>query len=117
MAKYLLLIYGDATEWAAMSAEESAAHDARHIAFSEAAGTRVLGAAELQPAPGAVTIRAGVDGEVLSIDGPFAETKEAVGGFYLLEADSIDEVKNLVELLPEVHAGHSGIEIRELVEH
>lgn len=117
MAKYLLLIFGDGDKWAAMSAEESKAHEAGHIAFSEAVGTKVLGAAELRPAPAAVTVRAAENGEVLSIDGPFAETKEAVGGYYLIEADNIDDVTRLVELLPEVHAEHSGIEIRELVEH
>lgn len=117
MAKYLLLIYGDAAQWAAMTPEQSAAHDAAHAAFAAAAGSRMLGAAELELAPTAVTMRAGADGEVLTVDGPFAETKEAVGGYYLLEADGRDEVAELAELLPEVHAGHSGVEIRPVVQH
>jgi hypothetical protein len=117
MAKYLLLIYGDAEQWAAMSPEQSKAHGEAHMAFTAAAGTKILGAEELELVPAAVTMRAGGDGELLTVDGPFAETKEAVGGYYLLEADSIDEVTALVALLPEVRAGHSGVEIRPVVDH
>jgi hypothetical protein len=117
MAKYLLLIYGDDEQWSAMTPEQSAKHDAAHRAFTAAAGSRILGAEELELAPAAVTMRAGGNGEVLTVDGPFAETKEAVGGYYLLEADHIDEVTALVALLPEVHAGHSGVEIRPVVDH
>ena len=45
-------------------------------------------------------------------DGPFSETKEILGGYYVLEADSLDEVEALAALLPEVQADHSGVEIR-----
>ena len=47
---------------------------------------------------------------------PFLETKEGLGGFYLMEADDLDEVIKLASQLPEVHAGHSGVEIRPVVE-
>jgi hypothetical protein len=117
MAKYLLLIHGDAEQWAAMSPEQSQAHDAGHRAFTAAAGSKILGGEELELAPAAVTMRAGDNGEVLTVDGPFAETKEAVGGYYLIEADNVDDVRALVALLPEVHAGHSGVEIRPVVDH
>jgi hypothetical protein len=119
MAKYLILIYGDATQWAAMSAEEEKAHSAAHEAFREAAGEkRILGGEELVPAAEAATaVRAGSAGRVTVTDGPFLETKEAVGGYYLLEASDLDEVLALTELLPEVHASHSGVEIRPVVDH
>jgi hypothetical protein len=45
------------------------------------------------------------------------ETKEALGGYYTLEAQDLDEVIKLTSQLPEVHAGHSGVEIRTVVDH
>ncbi len=65
----------------------------------------------------ATTLRADSAGAVMTTDGPFLETKEALGGFYLLEADDLDEAIRLASQLPEVHAGHSGVEIRPVVDH
>ena len=65
----------------------------------------------------ATTLRADPSGGVITTDGPFLETKEALGGFYLLEAADLDEVIALAGRLPEVHAGHSGVEIRPVVGH
>ena len=117
MAKYLILIFGDAQQWDAMSPEEAKAHDAAHAAFAAAAGSKVLGGAELESAPVATTLRSDAAGRVVTRDGPFLETKEAVGGYYLVEASDLDEVIALATQLPEVHAGHSGVEIRPLVDH
>jgi hypothetical protein len=117
MAKYMLLIYGDAQQWDAMSPEQSKAHDAAHAAFNAAAGSSVIGGEELELAPMATTLRSDPDGRVITTDGPFLETKEALGGFYLLEAHDLDEVITLAARLPEVHAGHSGVEIRPVVDH
>ena len=58
MAKYLLLIYGDEQEWAAMSAEERRELDEGHVAFVAAAGAAVLDSQELEPANVATTLRA-----------------------------------------------------------
>jgi hypothetical protein len=63
------------------------------------------------------TLRSDGAGQVLTIDGPFLETKELVGGYYLLEAADVDEVVALATRLPEVHAAHSGVEIRPVVDH
>nr|WP_221382117.1 YciI family protein [Actinoplanes polyasparticus] len=112
MPKYTLLIYGDSAQWEALTGEERRAHDAAHAEFRTAAGDRVIGGQELEPAPTATTLR----GSVTS-DGPFLETKEALGGFYLLEAADLDEVLALAKLLPEVRAAHSGVEIRPVVDH
>ncbi|WP_250033242.1 YciI family protein [Paractinoplanes maris] len=112
MAKYTLLIYGDAAQWEALSDEERRAKDAAHAEFRAAAGDRIIGGQELEPAPNATTLR----GFVTS-DGPFLETKEALGGFYSLEAADLDEVLGLAKLLPEVHDGHSAVEIRPVVDH
>lgn len=117
MAKYMLLIYGDAAQWDAMTPEQSKAHDAAHQAFSEAAAARIVGAEELELAPNATTVRGDGSGELITTDGPFLDTKEALGGFYLVEAEDLDEVLKLTALLPEVRASHSGVEIRPVVFH
>jgi hypothetical protein len=117
MAKYMLLIYGDAEQWDSMTPQQWEAHDAAHRAFHEAAGAQVIGGHQLVSSPVATSLRSDGAGEVLLTDGPFLETKEALGGYYLLEADDLDQVVKLASLLPEVRAGHSGVEIRPVVEH
>jgi hypothetical protein len=117
MAKYMLLIYGDDEKWGAMSPPERQAHDAAHVAFRAAAGPAVVGGDELELATVATTLRLSPAGDVTTTDGPFLETKEALGGYYLLEAADLDEVLRLAALLPEVRAGHSGVEIRPVVDH
>lgn len=117
MAKYLILIYGDERQWAAMSEQETQALREAHRAFAAAAGTALLGGQELEPASIATTLRANAAGQVFTTDGPFLETKEAVGGYYLVEAADLDEVTALASHLYEVSAGHSGVEIRPVVAH
>ena len=117
MAKYMLLIYGDAKEWDAMTREQANAHMAAHAAFQATAGSAVLAGEELHRAPMATTLRSDSAGGLVTTDGPFLETKEAVGGYYLLEAADLDEVIKLASQLPEVQHGHSGVEIRPVVDH
>ena len=117
MAQYLVLIYGDEREWEARSEHERRDNHAAHEAFTGAAGSRILGGAELQPTATATSLRAGAEDGPTITDGPFVETKEALGGFYLLEAADLDEVIALASLLQEVSAGGSGVEIRPVVEH
>jgi hypothetical protein len=108
MAKYMLLIFGDPAQWDAMTPEQGKAHDAAHAAFAAAAGPRIAGSEELELATLATTLRSDGAGGVITTDGPFAETKEQVGGFYLLEASGLDEAIRLASMLPEVRASHSG---------
>jgi hypothetical protein len=117
MAKYMILIYGDAQQWGAMSPEQREAHDAAHAAFSTKAGSKIVGGQELELATMATSLRSDGAGRVTTTDGPFLETKEALGGFYLLEAADLDEVIGLASQLPEVHDSHSGVEIRPVVDH
>ncbi|MCO8273312.1 YciI family protein [Actinoplanes sp. TRM 88003] len=112
MPKYTLLIYGDSAQWEAMTDEQWRAHDAAHAEFRAAAGDRVLGGQQLEPSPTATTLRS-----TGTLDGPFLETKEALGGFYMIEATDLDEVLGLAKLLPEVRAAHSGVEIRPVIDH
>jgi hypothetical protein len=117
MAKYMVLIFGDEAEWEAMSPEEGAKIDEAHRAFTARAGTAILAAGQLEPSQTSTSLRADGAGQVAITDGPFLEAKEGLGGFYLLEADDLDQVISLASGLHEVHAGHSGVEIRPLVDH
>ncbi|MGI5521466.1 YciI family protein [Micromonospora sp. CA-259024] len=117
MAKYLILIYGDAQQWNAMTDEEWKANDAAHEAFAATAGPRVIDGRQLEPAPTATSLRSDASGQLQTTDGPFLETKEALGGYYLIEATDLDEVLSMVTLLREVHQTHSGVEIRPVVDH
>src|SRR5918912_1091893 len=90
--KYLLTIYTDESRYASMTPEQSAQLMADYGAFgqeAQAAGV-LLGGEGLQPTSTATTVRVR-DGETLFTDGPFAETREQLGGYYLLECADLDE--------------------------
>jgi hypothetical protein len=99
--KFLLLIHGDATAEAAMTDDERRAIVDQHVAFSKGLaerGARVAGEALDAPAT-ARTIR--YDGDrMLVTDGPFLEAKEALGGFYIIEAGSMEEAIELARPVP-----------------
>jgi hypothetical protein len=114
MTRYLILIYGDEQKWATASPEEQQRIDDGHVAFGAAAGAAIRDGGELEPATAAISLRADSGRRVKATDGPFVETKEAVGGFYLLEAADLDEAIALAGQLPEVYADHSGVEIRPI---
>jgi hypothetical protein len=113
MAKYLILIYGDEQRWDAETEQERRAKEEGHRAFRAAAGARVLGGQELEASSTATTLR----GDGLTTDGPFLESKEALGGFYVIEAADLDAAIALAALLPELSSGHGGVEIRPIVDH
>ncbi len=117
MTKYMLSIFGDSVMWDSMTPAEWEAHDAAHVAFRAAAGDRVVGGEQLVSPPVATTLRAGPDGGLVLTDGPFLETKEGLGGYYVVEAADLDAAIALARLLPELTAGHSGVEIRPIREH
>jgi hypothetical protein len=110
--KYALLIHSNDEQWDQRSEEEQKAIYGEYFAVSETAG--VYGGAELEPATTATTVRV-ADGRTLTTDGPFAETKEALGGFFLLEADNLDDAIELAARIPAARHG-GGIEIRPIVE-
>jgi hypothetical protein len=116
MAKYLVLIYGDERAWEAMSPQESAAHSARHAAFAAAAGSAILDGNRLESSSTATSLRGDAGGHPTPTDGPFLESKEVLGGYYIVEATDLDAVIALVRRLPEVAADHSGVEIRPIVD-
>ena len=89
--KYALLIYSPPGTHEALPERELEAAYAEYNAISDDA--RCVGEARLQPVENATTVRIR-DGETLMTDGPFADTKEIFGGFYLIDADSVDEAVN-----------------------
>jgi hypothetical protein len=100
--QYAVLIYSDERLWTEASAEQRAAYHAAHTAFDEAVRSRatMLGGEALVGVAAATTLRHGPDGARLVTDGPFAETAEQVGGFYLVEAPDLDTMVDLCDLLP-----------------
>jgi hypothetical protein len=111
--KYLALIYADENAWDSFSDDERAAAYAQYAAFGDearAAGVYVT-ASELGPTRDATTVRVR-DGEPLVTDGPYAEIKEALGGFYLLDCGSMDEALDWAARIPT--AEHGSVEVRPL---
>jgi len=111
---YLLQIYsgGTVAAWERLSEEQQAAVTGEYMAISTAPG--ITGGARLQPASTATTVRV-EDGRTLTTDGPFAETKEALGGYYLLDAPDLDSAIELAARIPAARLG-GAIEVRPLVE-
>jgi hypothetical protein len=110
--KYALLIYDTAEAYDALEDSERNAVFAEYGAISSEPG--VYGGAQLQPAATATTLRI-TDGRPLTTDGPFADTKEFFGGFYLLEADSDEAALELAKRIPAARLG-GAVEIRRIVE-
>ena len=107
--KVMALIYGDEARWESLGEEERQAVYARYRSFGENARGKVLDGAELAATRSATTVRVR-DGETVVTDGPFAETKEALGGFYLLECATLDEATELAAQIPGAATG--SIELR-----
>ncbi|HZB18974.1 MAG TPA: YciI family protein [Blastococcus sp.] len=110
MAQYVVLIYEDEKSWgpegdpAAIQAGMQA-----HGDFAQAAGAKLRGGEALQPTSTATTIRKDGAGGFTVTDGPFVESKEALGGFYVIEAADLDEA---IELAKQVPAPFGGVELR-----
>jgi hypothetical protein len=115
MPKYLVLIYGDEGAWADAPESWHRANTERHETFHATAGPAIASANELEPATRAVSIRRDSTGRASATDGPFVETKEVVGGYYVLEAPDLDAAVHLASQLPEASAEHGGVEVRSIV--
>jgi hypothetical protein len=115
MAKYLVLIYGDEQAWAEAPEAWHEANARAHGVFHAAAGSAIVSANELDPIARAVSVRRGPRGGPSATDGPFADTKEVIGGYYVLEAPDLAEAVRLAGQLPEATASHGGVEVRPIV--
>jgi hypothetical protein len=110
--KYALLIYPKPGSHEALGADEYEAVNAEYWALRE--DSRCLGGAHLQPGESATTVSYGGDRPLIT-DGPFAETKEVLGGYYVLAASDLDEALEFAGRIPAVRLGGS-VEVRPLVE-
>jgi len=111
--EYLMLIYSRESDWAALSEEARGALYKDYYEFTE--GIRksghYKGGNPLQPVSTATTVRVR-DGKAMSTDGPFAETREQLGGYYLVDAADIDEATSIAARIPGARLG--SIEVRPI---
>jgi hypothetical protein len=110
--QYALLVYERPGSYDRLSPDELAAITAEYLAIAGEDG--VVGGAQLQPVTTATTVRL-LDGQSVMTDGPFAETKEVFGGYYLVEADDLDVALAIAERIPSARLGGS-VEVRPMVE-
>jgi len=112
--QYMLLIYGNQASWDDRSDEERGQMMRAYGTFTQElrdSGAMIAGDA-LEPTQTATTVRVQND-ETLTTDGPFAETKEQLGGYYLIEADSLDEAIEWAAKIP--GARHGSVEVRPVM--
>jgi hypothetical protein len=113
--RYLLMICTDESAVAALSPEEGAAMLAEYGAFGEEMASRgvLLGGERVRPTSDARTVRVR-DGRTLVADGPFAQTKEQLGGYYVVDCKDADEAVEVAGRIP--GARHGTIEVRPIWE-
>ena len=113
--KYLCLIYEDESNWTKMTQEEGAKVSAAYGKYTRdiQASGHMLGGEALQPTQTATTVRVH-NGKVSTTDGPFAETKEQLGGFYLIEAKDLNDAIQVASRIPGAQTG--GIEVRPIMD-
>ena len=112
--KYMLLIYDNEKIWSTMQEKERNALMGEYAAFTEelVKAKKLVAGDALQPTATATTLRLR-DGKRLTTDGPFAETKEQLGGFYIVDAKDLDEALALAAKIPSVRFG--SIEVRPVM--
>jgi len=113
--QYLLLIYGDESARPEGSSEEQAVEMKAWYDYTEWLREKrwYVGGDALQPTAAATTVRER-DGKVLTTDGPFAETKEQLGGYHMVECANLDEAIEAASKIPSV--GQGSIEVRPIME-
>ncbi|MDB5345127.1 MAG: hypothetical protein JWP89_3504 [Schlesneria sp.] len=110
--KYMLLIYSNENSWTE-SEREACFEESTQVSHELMAAGKFLAASPLQPISVATTLRIR-DGKRLISDGPFAETHEQLGGYFLIEATDLDDAISIADRLPAAKKGT--IEIRPILE-
>jgi hypothetical protein len=110
--KYALLIYDKPGSHEALPDDERQAVYGEYFALS--ADSRCVGGAQLQPVETATTVQVD-EGRALTTDGPFADTKEVFGGYYVFDVADIDEALELAARIPSARLGGK-VEVRPIVE-
>lgn len=113
--KYLCLIYDQESKWATMPKAESDAIQGEYYAFTTGiqASGHYIGGNPLQATHTASTVRIR-NGKVSTTDGPFAETKEQLGGYYLIEAKDLNDAIQVASRIPAARTG--SVEVRPIME-
>lgn len=113
MPQYAALLYTEDLDWSASDPTETIK---AYAEFGENNGPAIAGGAALFPTSTATTVRVrgGRGGDVVTSDGPYAETKEVLGGFYLLEAADLDEAVRVAAQIPAAW-GAGGVEVRPVI--
>lgn len=112
MSQYLALIYGNEKEYEAAGPGLEAEVMKGHMAFGESHGAKLAGGNALQGTDTATTIRQGAGGDFTVTDGPFAESKEVLGGYYLFEAADLDEA---IAIAKDIPMPFGGVEVRPVM--
>jgi hypothetical protein len=110
--QYALLIYDDPSQWENIPEDEYKEIYAGYVAVSNLPATK--SGQQLQPVDTARSVRV-KNGERVVTDGPFADTKEVLGGFYLVEAASLEEAEDIAAQIPSARLGGT-VEVRPIVE-
>ena len=111
MAEYMILIYEDEASWVDAGPEQWEEVGRQHNVFTQATldmGVRIVTSHALQPTATATSVR----GDTVT-DGPFVETKEAFGGYYLIDAADLDQALAVAKMCP---AGTGGVEVRPILD-
>jgi len=113
--KYLCLIYSDESMWPKLAKADSEKMMAEYMAFTDGImkSGHYIGGNRLQPTGSATTVRIR-NGKLSTTDGPFAETKEQLGGYYLVEAKDLNEAISVAARIPGARVG--SIEVRPIAE-
>jgi hypothetical protein len=110
---YALLIFEKPGASDPLSDDERRAITAEYFAIRD--DPRVTGGEHLRPAETATTVRAADDGDTLTTDGPFADTKEVFGGWFVVQADDLDSALEIAGRVPAVRMGGC-VEVRPIME-
>jgi hypothetical protein len=112
--RYLLLLHVEEGGWARLTPAEQAEGMATYASYNAALGAAgaLIATGRLAPSAGALAIRT-IGGRLVTMDGPFAETKEQIGGYYLIEAPDLDAALAWARRCPA--AGHGTVEVRQVL--
>lgn len=116
MPKYAALIYSEEVDPALVTPEEGQQVMSDYFEFGQVNGAHLAGGEALHPTTTATTVHVegGKGGKAVYTDGPFAETKEVLGGFYILDVDDLDSALQVAQQIP--GAWHGRVEVRPIME-